>query len=295
MTTSTLPPGYGSSLHIGVDRTDPEHYAGLKSLRAAEHDARAMAALAKSRGYEPCAVLLGEDATLEAVRDEIANAVSVLHTGDTFLLTFAGHGGIVPDIRREGAGAGAIDRTMCLYDQQLIEPLLFSDLARFQPGVRVVIVTDSCPCVASVRANPEVPTSKLPRGRDGSPNPGDGDVRGVPAYLSLIIYRNHRTTYDGWGAQVRRATPGFMVPVLALRACHDEQEAREGPLHGRFTGALLAAWKDGAYLHSERPSYRDLLQKVTDLIADPSQVPMMSTASLDDHRLAYRPPFVLGG
>jgi hypothetical protein len=283
--------GYGSSLHIGVDRTDPEHYAGLKTLRAAEHDARAMCELARGRGFEPCALLLGEDATLEAVRDEIANAASVLRTDDTFLLTFAGHGGIVPDVR--GERPVGVDRTMCLYDQQMIEPLLYSDLALFSPGVRVVIITDSCPCVASVRAPPDDPTLRLPK-LDRSAAP-DGDVRAVPADLSLMIYRNHRATYDAWCSQVRRSPPSFMVPVLALHACQDEQEAREGPMHGRFTGALLAAWDGGDYLASARPSYRDLLDKVTELIGDPTQVPRMSTASADDQRLAYRPPFVLGG
>jgi len=281
--------GRGSSIHVGVDRTDPDHYAGLKSLRAAEHDARSMAALARAQGYDPAALLLGPDATLEAVRDEIANAASVLEAGDTFLFTFAGHGGVVPDANLDRPGG--VDRTMCLYDQQLIESLVHADLARFQAGVRVIIVTDSCPCVATVKAAPDAPTRKLPRNGDGT-----GDVRAVPGDLALMIYRHHRTTYDGWYAKARAARgPSFMVPILALDACQDLQEARESETHGRFTGALLAAWNDGAYLASPRPSYRDLVDRVTTLIADPSQVPRLSTMTADDGRLAYRPPFVLGG
>jgi metacaspase-1 len=292
MTPTTLDiSSRGSSIHIGIDHTDPEHYAGLKALRSAENDARAMATLAAQQGFDPAVMLLGADATLEAVRDEIANAASVLDPGDTFLLTFAGHGGIVPDALR--GGQGGVDRTICLYDQQLIESLLYADVARFQPGVRVVIVTDSCPFVSSAPASPDATTRPLSRlGSDT----GTGDVRAVPADLALMIYRHHRITYDAWGAQARSTRrPTFMVPVLALNACGDLQEARETVVHGRFTAALLAAWSDGAYLATPQPSYRGLVARAAELIADPNQVPTLATASADDARLQYRPPFVLGG
>jgi metacaspase-1 len=290
MTPKFDPTGRGSSIHVGIDHTDADHYIGLKALRSAENDARAMAKLAAAQGFEPAVLLLGAEASLEAVRDEIANAASVLDPGDTFLFTFAGHGGVVPDVARDRVGG--VDRTMCLYDQQLVESLLYADVARFQPGVRVIIVADSCPAVGSSRAAPDATTQRMARlGSDS----GRGDVRAVPADLALMIYRHHRITYDAWQAQARTRKSSFLVPVLGLNACEDIQEARETLDHGRFTAALLAAWNDGAYLECPHPSYRGLVARANDLIADPSQTPTLSTVSTDDSRLAYRPPFVLGG
>lgn len=281
--------GRGSSLHVGLDHTDPDHYAGLKSLRSAEHDARAMAQLAAAQGFEPATLLVGADATLEAVRDEIANAASVLDPGDTFLFTFAGHGGIIPDTAPDRPSG--VDRTLCLYDQQLIESLLHADLARFQPGVRVVTVSDSCPWISGMPAPADAPTRPSRLGSDS----GTGDVRAVPADLALMIYRHHRITYDAWQALARVQRPSFLVPVLSLRACRSMQEARETVDHGRFTSALLTAWDAGGYLATPHPSYLGLVARAAELLADPLQVPTVSTGSTGDARLVYRPPFVLGG
>jgi hypothetical protein len=258
----SVPLGAGCSIHVGIDRPDPAHYGELAPLRSAEHDARAMAALTEKQGFEPRVLLVGRDATLEAVRDWIANAASVLITGDTFVLTFAGYGGVLP----------SIDRTLCMYDQQLMTTLLYGDLARFQPGVRVVIIEDSC---SKIVTEP-------------------GGVRAIPDEVAAAIYTRHRETYDGWAELAVRTKLSFMVPVLTLHACGAHQEAREGALYGRFTGALLAAWRGGGYLDGPDPSYRDLIDRTVLTIGDKRQTPQLSTLMSNDQRVAYRPPFVLG-
>jgi hypothetical protein len=254
--------GAGCAVHIGVDLPAAAHYGELPTLRSAEHDARAMRDLMKEQGFEPSVLLVGRDATLEAVRDEIANAASVLMPGATFVLTFSGYGGVVPDI----------DRTLCLYDQQLLTSLLYGDLARLPAGVRTVIVEDSCTRIV------------------GEP---DG-VRALPDGVAAAVYERHRATYDAWAAEAARGKPSFMVPVLTLHACGTQQEAREGALFGRFTGALLSVWSAGAYLERAEPSYRDLIDRTVLAIGDKRQTPALSTLTTNDQRGMYRPPFVLG-
>lgn len=255
--------GRGNALHIGIDLPDQAHYGSeLPALRSAEHDARAMAELTAAQGFEPSTLVVGSDAHVTRVRDEIANAASILNTGDSFVLTFAGYGGVVP----------GIDRSLCLYDQELLLAMLVGDLARFQPGVRVVIVEDACARAIS--------------GRDG--------VRALPTPVADAVYLEHRSTYDAWADRAAQARPSFMVPVLTLHACGLKQEAREGNLHGLFTGALLAAWSSGEYLDGPEPSYRDLVDKAAILMAGSHQVPELSTLVTNDQRIAYRPPFVLG-
>jgi hypothetical protein len=269
----------GLSLHIGVDRTDPDHYAGLKTLRGAERDARSMAQLAEAQAFERRVVLVGGDATLDAVRGQIARAADQLRSGDTFLLSFAGHGGVVPDVIRDRPGG--VHRTMCLYDQQLIEPLLHAELSRFRAGVRVVVVNDSCPCHAVVRAGWS----------------SEGDIRAMPGDLALMIYRANRDTYDRWQYIARELSGAGRAtsPVLVLDACQDLQDARENALHGTFTSALLTVWNGGRYLLQPRPSYRDLLDRVAQVIADANQVPKLSIAvGAATNRFAELRPFVVG-
>lgn len=255
--------GAGSAVHVGVDRPDPAHYGdALPPLCSAEHDARAMAQLTAAQRFDPSTVVVGTAATVTRIRDEIANAASVLNTGDSFILTFAGYGGLVP----------GIDRSLCAYDEQLLISVLLADLARFQPGVRVVIIEDASPRALTA---------------------ADG-VRALPAGVAELTYDAHRAVYDTWGERARAGKRSFMVPVLTLHACGVKQEAREGNLHGLFTGALLAAWSGGEYLHSPAPSYRDLIEKTGILMSGSQQTPELSTLTTNDQRIAYRPPFVLG-
>lgn len=283
----------GVSLHIGVDRTDPDHYAGLKTLRGAERDARSMAQLAEAQAFERRVVLVGGDATLGAVRHEVSRAAEQLRTGDTFVMSFAGHGGVVPDVIRDRRGG--VHRTMCLYDQQLIEPLLYADLARFRAGVRVVFVNDSCPCIAVVRAGPDAPTTPLPKWSTAPT--GEGDIRAMPGDLALMIYRAHRDQYDAQQHHAREleTARGTTSPVLVLDACQDLQDARENAFHGRFTSALLTVWNGGRYLLQPRPTYRDLLDRAADVIADRNQIPKLSIPiGAGSYRFADQRPFVVG-
>lgn len=284
----------GVSLHIGVDRTDPDHYAGLKTLRGAERDARSMAQLAEAQAFERRVVLVGGDATLDAVRQQVARSADQLRSGDTFVMSFAGHGGVVPDVMRDRPGG--VHRTMCLYDQQLIEPLLYADLARFRAGVRVVLVNDSCPCIAIVRAGPDATTTPIPKWT-ASTAAGEGDIRAMPGDLALMIYRTHRVRYDAQQHQAREleAARGTTSPVLVLDACQDRQDARENAFHGRFTSALLTVWNGGRYLLQPRPTYRDLLDRAADVIADRNQVPKLSIPiGAGNYRFADQRPFVVG-
>ena len=91
----------GISLHLGLNTIDPAHYDGWDgALTACEFDAAAMKAIAESRGFEP-RVLLSAEATADAIVGEIERAAGELEPGDLFLLSYAGHGGQVPDRNSE--------------------------------------------------------------------------------------------------------------------------------------------------------------------------------------------------
>lgn len=132
----------GRSVHIGLNVVDNDAYGvAVPPLRGCENDARAMQALAEAQGFSTT-LLRNEQGTAENVIGAIRDAAEDLTTGDFFLLTYAGHGSQVPDIA--GDEADGMDETWVLYDRQLIDDELYALWGEFPPGVRILVVSDSC-------------------------------------------------------------------------------------------------------------------------------------------------------
>ncbi len=132
----------GISLHVGLNRLDPKHYAGWDGkLNACENDARSMEEIAKALGYRT-ELQLSEQGTRAAVADFLAKAARDLRGGDMLLLTYSGHGNQVPDL--DGDEPDQLDETWCLYDGQMIDDELYRMYGALAEGVRVLILSDSC-------------------------------------------------------------------------------------------------------------------------------------------------------
>ncbi|RYY52839.1 MAG: caspase family protein, partial [Chitinophagaceae bacterium] len=118
------PTSKGYSLHIGLNKADPKHYGPMPQLKAAIADATFWHRYAHELGYQ-CDILTDEDATAEAVKNKIAEQASRLQPGDIFLLTYAGHGGLIPNEKPAGFDNERNDQTWCLYDRQLLDDELY--------------------------------------------------------------------------------------------------------------------------------------------------------------------------
>jgi hypothetical protein len=278
----------GISLHVGLNTYDTTHYPGLAPLLGAERDAKAMALIAHRQGFATT-TLLASAATLGAVRAAIAASAAGLTAGDTFLFTFAGHGSVVPD--QNGDEPTGTDQTLCLHDRQILDDQLYADFAAFAPGVRIVMVSDSCHSGSVAR---ELFYEELRAVRHSKGLPADGAPRTLPLELAASIYLAHQPSYDEQQtAATREAADSVRASVLLLAACQDLQEARDGAVHGKFTAAMLGVWNGGKYLQSNPASYRDFLAKVSAALADPSQIPNLFEAGAPDPTFAGRQPFVL--
>ncbi|MEL6862778.1 MAG: caspase family protein [Bacteroidota bacterium] len=132
----------GMSIHIGVDRLDPNHYGNTFDLSSCVNDARKMNEIANSLGYD--AVLLeNEEATVRNFTSFMRSAIHELYSGDSLLLTFSGHGSQIPNTSLDEE-ADNKDETLCFYDRMLIDDELYALLGQFKEGVRVHLVFDSC-------------------------------------------------------------------------------------------------------------------------------------------------------
>ena len=237
----------GVSLHVGLNSVDPDHYDGWPgTLTACEFDANDMESLAKSRGFETTK-LLTQEATADAVMAAIENAANELEAGDIFLITDSSHGGQVPDTN--GDEQDSSDETWLAYDRQIVDDELYALWGKFKPGVRIVVLSDSChsgsvnkgitdPDVPDVLATAEEADKQTPR------------LRALPRDKMIATYEQNKALYDGIQARVgssESTASELGATVLLISGCQDDQTSLDGSKNGLFTEKLLKVWNDGAW------------------------------------------------
>ena len=251
----------GLSLHVGLNAVDPDHYAGWSGdLVACEFDATDMASLAKAQGIKPT-VLLTKRATRDNVFKAVRAAAKKLESGDLLFLTYSGHGGQIPDV--SGDEPDKKDETWCLYDGELIDDEVFVELSRFKPGVRIVVLSDSCHSGSVVRA-------RVPEGLNGA-----GRSKMMPPSVAMRTYTQNQAFYDklqhavaaGAKRALRATDPDAALAqlhaagsarltdiagdvkasVILISGCQDNQTSMDGDHNGAFTEQLLRVWDDGRF------------------------------------------------
>ena len=197
-----------------------------------------MAALARKEGFKPIVPpLLTAKATAANVVNAIKKAAATLAAGDTLFLTYAGHGAQIPDTN--GDEPDQMDETWCLYDRMLIDDELAALWASFRPGVRIIMLSDSCHSGSVSRA--------ARRGAVERPAAGKR-YRTIPLSRALGIYRNHKGIYDAiqLGTKTRSQTT-IQASVLLISGCQDNQLSGDGDVNGLFTETLKSVWNGGVF------------------------------------------------
>lgn len=269
----------GESIHIGVNR--PGGPCRYPPLHYSETNAWRMGTLAAQAGYARVLVLRGEAATRQAVHQALTDAAGSLQGGDTLLLSFSGHGPHERDLTRDEP-FGSPDEGWCLADGVLIDDRLSGYWRLFEPGVRIVVVSESC--------------------FSGGVWRDDHDVDfAAPSGPRPVVYRGeyaYRTAGDPAGNGAIPIAPcigrapanpdGIRATVLLLSASAEEQTARDG----LFTRHLLDVWDEGAF----RGSYCDLQRQVRDRVrADHcKQEPQIRILGAGDLTLPLETAFHLG-
>jgi metacaspase-1 len=172
----------GRSLCIGVDISASP--GGL-----AEADACALADVAKRRGFCSSTLLLGAEATLARVHSQLCAAAAESHAGDLFLITFSGHGGRKPCAG--GASRNGLRAVWGLFDGSLGDAEMHDALAAFRPGVRVLVISDSCnggvPAKADDASLSRVAASVLVLSACGEDQ--FADAAGLPGHFTTALLR----------------------------------------------------------------------------------------------------------
>jgi hypothetical protein len=239
----------GTSLHVGVNRVDPSHYDGFdpvvdgdsgRRLLACEQDAMDYQAITADEGFIS-SLLCGKAATAVRVVDAITAAAARLASGDMFVLTYSGYGGLVPDVHHGEQGES--EATWALFDRQLAEDERMALLALFRPGVRLLVIDDSSSPLPLRRSSDDER-----RTSDDMDSYGQLRIKALPSDVMVATYRSHRDLYD----QIQESCPPgaeIEIPaaVLILNACAQDQAAGEGLRNGVFTESFLRVWDGGGF------------------------------------------------
>lgn len=191
------------SLHIGLNNVNNRAYPGyiLPTLAGCHNDSLSMQHLARLNGYQPV-VMLDAKGTIQNVKNAILHAASSLKAGDSFFLTYSGHGDQVKNLNpAEDNEADGKDETWCLYDGNLVDDVLTTLLAQFAAGVKIVVLADCChsgtgvdTCVTmSAKTDGRIPASVVFfSGCQDSQYSLDGTKNGLFTETLLRVWNNGR-------------------------------------------------------------------------------------------------------
>ena len=239
----------GISVHLGLNSVDPAHYQGWAGpLNACENDAAGMAQICGAKGFATSCLLTGQ-ATRAAVERAVRSAAATLQAGDSFLISYSGHGGQIPD--RNGDEDDALDETWCLFDGEILDDELNQLYATFRAGVRVTVFSDSCHSGTVVRmlirsglASPGLALSPLTAATEVRP-------RIMPPEIMRTTYYANQAFYDGLVA-ARGPKARVQASLILVSGCQDNQLSMDGPFNGAFTGQLLSTYRNGGYTGTYR-------------------------------------------
>jgi hypothetical protein len=237
----------GIGLHIGLNSVDPRRYAGWDGkLVACEADARDMQAITSARGFTS-SMLLTRNATAAAVTAGIRGAAGKLDTGDLFVLTYSGHGGQVRD--PSGEELDWEDETWVLWDRQLLDDELYALWAAFKPGVRILVLSDSCHSGTVAR--------DMFYGASPANAATSDRFKFIPRDVQDRTYTAHRDEYDALQQTFAKGDKAAVeAAVVLMSGCQDSQYSRDGDRNGLFTQRLREVWADGAFAKGHRAFYR---------------------------------------
>lgn len=270
----------GVSLHIGLNRVDPNHYDGWEgALVACEADALDMETIAAKEEFSERIMLLTPEATFNRVTEELVRVGKSLDRGDLFMLTYSGHGGQIPDLNRDENDLA--DETWCLFDKQLVDDHLYQLLAEFKEGVRIIMLSDSCHSGTMARA--------AFRGEPAAPQSG-GSPRAMPPDVAQRVFRKNRDAYTSMniGRDFENTIGAVKASVILISGCQDNQLSSDGTFNGLFTGTLRQVWQAGRFQGSYRSLHRQVL-----MLMPAFQSPNFFTVGKPDIKFELQRPFTI--
>ncbi|MFJ3921881.1 caspase family protein [Streptomyces sp. NPDC090022] len=282
----------GISLHIGLNRVDPDRYDGWDGkLVACENDARDMAALARGNGFEET-VILTDQGTVENITGELRKAAGRLKKGDILFFTYSGHGGQVRNTVGGDTEADRQDETLVFFDRQFLDDELYREFQKLAEGVRVVALLDCCHSGTAIESVREMLTPQALESQFQTRDPGQVEAasRMVPQWKQEELYERHRDVYQKLQRELAavKGNGGRAPDAVLIGACQDNQVASDGSVNGLFTEKLLKVWNNAGFQGGYRDFHRGIQR-----IMPPNQSPNFYTTGAPGPDFLGQKPFTI--
>jgi hypothetical protein len=215
---------------VGLRKVNPAKYHGWDGANGCwgcELDADNVERILKPLGYQTT-VLKTEKATRRNVMNAL-RAATKLKKGDILVFYYSGHGGQQPD--QTGPKKDELDgqdETLVLYDGELRDDSLNDVWLSLKPGVRVVMLSDSCNSGTNYKA------------------PGLNLQKSTPI-----------VPLDA------KAAAGMKAQLIHLGGCRDSRTSQGYAAGGLFTVALCNTWSSGKFKGTYKSLYDTIYQAVT--------------------------------
>jgi hypothetical protein len=219
-----------SALLVGLKRVDPDAYdgwTGENGCWGCELDVDNIERILKPLGYHVKMLKTGE-ATRDKILSSLYRAADNTVADDIFVFYYSGHGGQQPDI--DGDELDGKDETLVAYDREVIDDKINFALAKFKPGVRVVMISDSC--------------------NSGTNYRGRATVKVDEESIFRPAARKSDKAFD------------IKAQLIHLGGCRDGFTSAGYQGGGAFTMALCEAWQNGAF----GGTFKELHSKICEVI-----------------------------
>ncbi len=251
------------SLHIGLNNVDPNHYSGWSGqLYCCENDALFFHELAEKAGIANRVLLLSsgnrgtEMPTSANVDKYLKHYSETLKSGDFLFITYSGHGGQIRDLNFDEPDG--VDETWCLYDRQYIDDEQWEHYSKFQQGVRVLIISDSCHSGSVARVVESSKDVEVEGMIDEIYKKMKLVTRDAPKDITFAAYQAHKEEYYVATHKPITAKENIGAAVLLMAACRDEEKASEWDGFGLFTSTIRKV----LMLEKNIAHYEDLHEKI---------------------------------
>jgi hypothetical protein len=224
-----------SALLVGLKSVDPASYNGWDGTAGCwgcELDVDNIGRILSPLGYE-IKTLKTAEATRNGILASLYRASENTAEGDIFVFYYSGHGGQQPDLN--GDEVDGQDETLVAYDREVIDDKIHEALTRFKPGVRVVMISDSCNSGSNYRGRMNVPLN------------------------NEAIFRPVATKSN--------ARVNINAQLIHIGGCRDGFTSAGYHGGGAFTMALCNAWQDGEFTGT----FEELHGKIRELITTSQQ------------------------
>lgn len=243
---------YAISLHIGLNKIDPNHYGSSYPLAGCINDANDMLAIAKRLKYDETYLLTNEQGNTTNIFTHIAKAAKKLKSGDMFFISYSGHGSYVPDNNKDESDG--YDETWCAYDRMIIDDELAGFWNKFRSGVKIFMISDSCHSGS---------VSRTYGSDESAPHPADDEKSKLIKDGPTIFKKNKKIYKDAIASEKNLAAADkIKATVILLSGCQDNQTSLDGEKNGLFTEKLLKVYNKGKF----KGNYAGFLAKILQLM-----------------------------